>query len=114
MPSPPAREIAAANAPPATPPIGAFTTGAARPNERDHSVDKAITDVCYWRVSRSDDDPVAVLQRWTDAGAIWRVIARRRDSVTVSLCTCDGGEEVDRFTSANPDLLRFVDVHSGE
>jgi len=55
------------------------------------------------------DDRVAALQRWTDAGAIWRVIGRTAGSVTVSLCTCDGGEEVDQFTSSDPALLRYVD-----
>jgi len=34
------------------------------------------------------DDPVAVLQRWADAGAVWRVI--------------------DRISSADPHLLRFL------
>ena len=54
------------------------------------------------------DDPVATLQRWEDAGAHWAVIDRHRDSVTIGLYRCDGGEEVDRFTSADPTLLKFV------
>jgi hypothetical protein len=29
--------------------------------------------------------------------------------VTIALMRCDGGEEVDRFTSADPRLLAFVD-----
>ena len=53
-------------------------------------------------------DRVAELQRWEDSGAIWEVRARREDRVTVALLRCDGGEEVDRFTSADPDLLAFV------
>jgi hypothetical protein len=56
-----------------------------------------------------DEDRVAALRRWADAGAIWRVIGRHAGSVTVSLCTCDGGEEVDRFTSSQPALLRYLD-----
>jgi hypothetical protein len=28
--------------------------------------------------------------------------------VTVALFRCDGGEEVERFTSADPELLRFI------
>jgi hypothetical protein len=43
MPSPPARETAAASAPPTTPPIGALTSGTSRPIARDHSVDNAVT-----------------------------------------------------------------------
>ena len=54
------------------------------------------------------DDPVAVLQRWAAAGAIWRVLDRRRDSVTVGLYRCDGGEEVDRISSSDPLLLHFL------
>jgi hypothetical protein len=53
-------------------------------------------------------DRVAELQRWEDSGAIWEVRARRDDRLTVALLRCDGGEEVDRFTSADPDLLAFV------
>jgi hypothetical protein len=53
-------------------------------------------------------DIVAALQRWQDAGAYWRVVSRHRGQVTVALCRCDGGEEVERFTSADPALLRFL------
>jgi hypothetical protein len=56
----------------------------------------------------NDEDPVATLQRWQNAGAVWRVIARHPHRVTVGLYTCSGGEEVDRFTSSNPHLLRFL------
>jgi hypothetical protein len=54
------------------------------------------------------DDLVAVLQRWADAGAVWRVVDRRHGSVTVALCRCDGGEEVDRISSTDPNLMRFL------
>ncbi|PZF81148.1 hypothetical protein [Jiangella anatolica] len=54
------------------------------------------------------DDPVGVLTRWEDAGGEWRVVARTAGAVTVALCRCDGGEEVDRFTSADPALLEFL------
>ncbi len=56
-----------------------------------------------------DDDPVAVLQRWEDAGAHWAVIGRGGGAVTVGLYRCDGGEEVDRLTSADPRLVQFLD-----
>lgn len=55
-----------------------------------------------------DRDPVAVLVRWEAAGAVWRVVARRGDSVTIGLCQCDGGAEVDRFTSDDAGLLEFL------
>lgn len=53
-------------------------------------------------------DRVAELQRWEDAGAVWRVIGRSASGVTVALLRCDGGEEAGRFTSADPQLLAFV------
>jgi hypothetical protein len=53
-------------------------------------------------------DPVEVLRRWQVAGAVWHVLGHHGDAVTVGLFTCDGGEEVSRFTSRDPDLLRFV------
>ncbi len=59
------------------------------------------------------DDPVAVLQRWEDAGAVWRVVDRRCGSVTVALHQCDGGEEVDRISSADPRLLQFLAGRTG-
>ena len=54
------------------------------------------------------NESVAVLQRWQDAGAYWRVVSRRGGQVTVALYRCDGGEEVERFTSADPQLLAFL------
>ncbi|WP_019971589.1 hypothetical protein [Mycobacterium sp. 141] len=51
---------------------------------------------------------VADLQRWQESGAHWQVIARTGDTVTVALLRCDGGEEVDRFTSDDPALLAFL------
>lgn len=55
-----------------------------------------------------DVDQVAELQRWQDSGAMWEVLARKADSVTVALLRCDGGEEMDRFTSDDPQLLAFI------
>ena len=56
-----------------------------------------------------DRDYVAELTRWQESGATWQVVARTRHGVTVALMRCDGGEEVDRFTSSDPRLLAFVD-----
>lgn len=53
-------------------------------------------------------DRVAELQRWQDAGAVWEVISRTEQTVTIGLLRCDGGEEVDRFTSHDPRLLAFI------
>ena len=54
------------------------------------------------------DDPVAVLSRWEAAGAVWQVVARDGDTVTVSLRQCDGGAEVGRLTSADPRLSGYL------
>lgn len=51
---------------------------------------------------------VEELQRWEDSGAVWAVVSRGPDRVTIALLRCDGGEEVERFDSADPDVLRFV------
>jgi len=55
-----------------------------------------------------DVDRVAELQRWQDSGAVWEVISRRCGTVTVALLRCDGGEEMDRFTSDDSRLLEFI------
>ena len=54
------------------------------------------------------EDAVEVLQRWQDSGAHWMVLSRRNGVVTVGLYRCDGGEEVDRLTSADPRLVEFL------
>jgi hypothetical protein len=55
-----------------------------------------------------DVDRVAELQRWEDSGAVWRVLGRSADQVTVALLRCDAGEEVGRFTSDDARLLAYV------
>lgn len=55
------------------------------------------------------EDPAAALRRWERFGGAWRVLSRGQAGVTVSLCRCDGGEEIDRITSDDPGLLRFLD-----
>ena len=51
-----------------------------------------------------DPDVVALLERWQDAGGVWRVLGRNGSSVTVGLYRCDDGEEADRFVSNDPRL----------
>jgi len=50
------------------------------------------------------------LRRWEDAGGTWRVVGRRAGAVTIALCRCDGGEEVDRFSTSE----RAVCGHVGD
>ena len=49
--------------------------------------------------SMTNRDYVAELVRWQDAGATWQVVAQTSHGVTIALMRCDGGEEVDRFSS---------------
>jgi hypothetical protein len=59
-----------------------------------------------------DDDPVEVLRRWADFGAVWEVVARTEGRVVVSMRRCDGGEEVSRLVSEDPRLLAWLDEHA--
>ncbi len=53
-------------------------------------------------------DRIEELRRWEDSGAHWQVVARTPDRLTIALLRCDGGEEVERFSSSAPALLAFV------
>jgi hypothetical protein len=55
--------------------------------------------------------PLAALQRWSDAGGVWRVVGRTPSTATVSLCRCDGGEEVDRLRTADPHAVAYLLAH---
>jgi hypothetical protein len=56
----------------------------------------------------SDEDFVALLRRWEDAGGVWRVLGRDLSAVTVGLYRCDAGEETDRFSADDPRLAQFL------
>jgi hypothetical protein len=53
---------------------------------------------------------VATLRRWEDAGGTWRIEHRAGETVTVVLCRCDGGEEIDRLVSRDPALRQYVEA----
>jgi hypothetical protein len=55
-----------------------------------------------------DRDLVGTLLRWEESGAVWRVVSRTPSRVTIALLRCDGGEEVERLTTTNPETLSFV------
>lgn len=54
------------------------------------------------------DDPVEVLQRWEQGGAVWQVLGRSAAGLEVALLTCDGGEVVERLVSDDPALADYV------
>ena len=65
----------------------------------------------------NDADPAALakLLRWEESGARWRVISRNPPELVIALLTCDTGEEVDRLSSAGPELSAYVgDRTSGD
>ncbi len=55
---------------------------------------------------------LARLARWQRAGGTWQVVRRSSDDLVIALCRCDGGEEADRFTSREPDLIAHVGPRS--
>lgn len=62
-------------------------------------------------MTAGEPDPgsdLARLTRWEASGGVWEVVARPPGRVTVALLRCDGGEEMDRFTSADPAVLGHV------
>ena len=58
-------------------------------------------------------DLVETLLRWQDAGGVWRVVATTSGRVTVALLRCDGGEEVERLTTADARTLQFIAGRAG-
>jgi hypothetical protein len=68
-------------------------------------------------------DGIERLRRWEDAGGTWRVLHGRATPAAgddtgdgagdgagplVSLCRCDGGEEVERVRLAGPEAAAYV------
>jgi 8-oxo-dGTP diphosphatase len=52
--------------------------------------------------------------RWEQSGAHWRVVSRTTAGLELSLLTCDGGEEMDRWTSTDPALLAHVGTRTSD
>jgi hypothetical protein len=53
-------------------------------------------------------DQIERLERWQQFGAVWRVVAQRSGTVTISLCRCDGGEEVGQIVAHDAQLLAWL------
>jgi hypothetical protein len=55
----------------------------------------------------SPEDPVAVLERWTDNGAVYKVLELTDDHAVVQMCTCHG-EPVDLLESDDRKLIEYL------
>ncbi len=53
------------------------------------------------------EDPIDVLERWEDHGAVWRIVSLTERHVSIDLCTCSG-EPVDRLESDDARVIRFA------
>ena len=53
------------------------------------------------------------LRRWEESGATWHVLTRSEHTVTVSLCRCDDGEEVERLRSDDPAAVIMLGGRTG-
>jgi hypothetical protein len=56
----------------------------------------------------ADDDSVERLERWQQFGATWTLVSQHAGTVTISLCRCDGGEEVGQIVSDDAHLLAWL------
>lgn len=54
------------------------------------------------------DNLIGELTRWSDSGAVWRVVYRTSDRAVVALFSCDGGEEMQRMSTVDPAVLRWI------
>ncbi len=53
-------------------------------------------------------DQIAKLDHWVAHGGTCQLIELAPDRGEIALCRCDGGEEVERFTSTDPAVLAWV------
>lgn len=58
--------------------------------------------------SRTTPSAFDSLLRWEDSGGTWAVLRRGEDDMTLSLRTCTADEEVDRLTTAEPEVIDHV------
>ena len=52
----------------------------------------------------ADEHPRAVLERWAEAGAVWRVATMTPERAEIDLCSCTG-EPVDRLATTDSELI---------
>lgn len=52
------------------------------------------------------------LDRWTAHGGTCRLVEQAPGRAEVVLCRCDGGEEVERFTTTDAAVMAWVREHA--
>ncbi|QEO14429.1 flavin reductase family protein [Agromyces intestinalis] len=67
------------------------------------------SELGWTRKSRTAPTPPEIA-RWESFGGTWEVADVGDSSATVRLCRCDGGEEVSRITSSEPDFVAWAAV----
>ena len=53
-------------------------------------------------------DDLEQLQRWETSGGHWRVLSDNGTTLTISMVTCDGGEEMAQLVSTEAALREYV------
>ncbi|MFT3715440.1 MAG: hypothetical protein QM774_05685 [Gordonia sp. (in: high G+C Gram-positive bacteria)] len=56
-------------------------------------------------------DDLERVQRWVASGGHVRMSAARDDATVITLITCDGGEEMDRFVTRDPSIVSWCEQH---
>ena len=69
---------------------------------------KGPRDDNLWHPRNVRESALETLQRWETAGGHWEVLSHSPAGLIVALLRCDGGEEVHRFTSSDPDLVTYI------
>ena len=54
------------------------------------------------------EEPLDVLRRWEESGAVWRVISSSKDTVDIALLTCTAGEEIGRIHTSDPQVRAYL------
>ncbi len=60
-------------------------------------------------IGSPDSPDLQRVRRWLGAGGTARALVRSDEAVTLALCSCDIGAEMERLTSSDPELLAQLD-----
>ncbi len=57
-------------------------------------------------------DDLERLRRWAGSGGLVRILGDAGGRLSVGLLTCDGGEEMERVVTADPEVRRWCAEHA--